>query len=227
MEHKIKSPFIFKIAIFIVLTWICYFYNDLTTFNKYIGIYTLDRKLYIRYYRILGKYEKKKVSNIVGMNELIYKYEEKEDKPKYGNRKKDQSNKSSLYKEEFNKQLKGHKYLVFEGKKLSHFERTLFKHLDYVEFIRKNPTISDKSYRKIIFKEYALLIYLPFLLLSWSYILSIIKHSVNNSEVSDFHFILFCVPVAILFAIFMLGFAYTLVKIKKYKRFVKKQREKL
>ncbi|SBT85649.1 Plasmodium exported protein, unknown function [Plasmodium malariae] len=221
MDHKIKSPFIFKIAIFIVLTWICYFYNDLTTFNKYIGIYTLDRKLYIRYNRILGKYEKEKVSNIVGMNELIHKYEQKNDK--YGNRKKGQSNMCSLYKEEFNKQLKGHKYLVFEGKKLSHFERTLFKHLDYIDFIRKNPTISDKSYRNIIFKEYALLIYLPFLLLSWGYILPIIKYSVKKPEVSDFHFILFCVPVAILFTIFMLGVAYTLIKIKKHKRFVKKQ----
>ncbi|SBS97076.1 Plasmodium exported protein (Pm-fam-a like), unknown function [Plasmodium malariae] len=66
------------------------------------------------------------------------------------------------------------KACVFETKKYSHLEKKIFKELDYEDFLKKNRTISDKIYRKIMRKKCGLRLALPlllFLVLSISFIL--------------------------------------------------------
>ncbi|KAI4841548.1 fam-l protein [Plasmodium brasilianum] len=72
MEQKIKSLLFIKIATFIILSWIYHFYHDVETFRKYFIVkYMYDRKLYMRNYRSLAKFEKDKDSNIAWLKEKI------------------------------------------------------------------------------------------------------------------------------------------------------------
>ncbi|SBS98809.1 Plasmodium exported protein (Pm-fam-a like), unknown function, partial [Plasmodium malariae] len=66
------------------------------------------------------------------------------------------------------------KSCILVTKKCSYLEKKIFKELDYVDFLKNNRTISDKFYKKIIFKKRKLRFFLPLsllLLLSVSIIL--------------------------------------------------------
>ncbi|SBS96705.1 Plasmodium exported protein (Pm-fam-a like), unknown function, partial [Plasmodium malariae] len=130
--------------------------------------YNNRKKLYTRYYRLLAKYKQVKDSSIVCL---------KEDIPNGDNNKKDifsnekrntgtmkQSNGNPLYNVKGHKQSMKNKSCIFETKKYSHLEKKIFKELDYEDFLKNNRTISDKLYKKIIFKKYRLRIVLPLLL---------------------------------------------------------------
>lgn len=63
------------------------------------------------------------------------------------------------------KQANKNKSCIFETKKYSRFESKIFKELDYLDFLKNNRTISDKTYKKVICKKYGLRFALPILLI--------------------------------------------------------------
>ncbi|SBS97561.1 Plasmodium exported protein (Pm-fam-a like), unknown function [Plasmodium malariae] len=75
-----------------------------------------------------------------------------------------QSKRSSSENVRSNKKSTNTKSWVFETKKYSHLEKKIFKELDYSDFLKKNRTVSDRIYKKIICKKYGLRIALPLLL---------------------------------------------------------------
>ncbi|SCN12443.1 Plasmodium exported protein, unknown function [Plasmodium malariae] len=226
MEQKIKSLFFIKTNTFIILTWIFYLYNDMSTFSKFVGGYNIERILDIKSFRLLAEFSQYRDSRNINLKGIIHENDENEEEVITNSNicdkiKNKQSSKSSLYKKQFNKGYIRQRMLKYRGKYLTLFERKLFKHLDYIDFIRKNPSITNKSCKKILFKEYVLLIYLPFLLVSYGLILPIIPYLYTH--VINFYKKLYCVFILILFAIFELGIVYMFVKIKKHRRIMKRR----
>ncbi|SBT85890.1 Plasmodium exported protein, unknown function [Plasmodium malariae] len=225
MEQKIKSLFFIKTNTFIILTWIFFLYNDMSTFCKFVGEYNIERTLDIKSYRLVAECSQYKDSRNTYLKGMIHENDENENVitnsnicDKIINK---QSSKSSLYKKQFNKGYIRQRMLKYRGKYLTLFERKLFKHLDYIDFIRKNPSITNKSCKKVLLKEYGILMYLPFLLVSCGLILPIIPYFYTN--VINFYKKLYCVFILILFAIFELGIVYMFVKIKKHRRIMKRR----
>ncbi|KAI4839070.1 hypothetical protein MKS88_002586 [Plasmodium brasilianum] len=227
MEQKIKSLFFIKTNTFIILTWIFYLYCDMSIFSKFVGEYKIERILDIKSYRLLAKCSQYKDSRNTDLKGMIHENDENEEvitNSDIGDKiKNKQSSKSSLYKEQFNKGYIRKRMLKYRGKYLTLFERKLFKHLDYIDFIRKNPSITNKSCKKVLFKEYVLLIYLPFLLFCYGLILPIMVHIGMGGIVTDIYIMLYWVFILILFAIFELGIVYMFVKIKKHSRIMKRR----
>ncbi|SBS97926.1 Plasmodium exported protein (Pm-fam-a like), unknown function [Plasmodium malariae] len=116
-----------------------------------------------RIYRILAKYKQDKDSNLICLKEDILNYE------KMLREKNKWSNGSSPMNIRGHKQHMKNKSCMFETKKYSHMEKKVFKELDYIDFLQNNKTISDKIFRKTVFKKYRVRIILPlclFILLS-------------------------------------------------------------
>ncbi|KAI4839220.1 hypothetical protein MKS88_001764 [Plasmodium brasilianum] len=179
MERKIKTLLFIKIYAFVFISWICHFYTYMSKQNKYlVECYNHHRKIYARNYRLLAKYKQDNDSFIVCLEEEI---------PNRLNDKKNISNSEKLVSGEkkqsnrsFPINVKGHKkYMknkswIFETKQYSHMEKKIFKELDYVDFLKNNRTISDNTYKKIIYKKFGLRFALPillFLVLSISFVL--------------------------------------------------------
>ncbi|SBS94298.1 Plasmodium exported protein (Pm-fam-a like), unknown function [Plasmodium malariae] len=187
------------------------------------------RKLDLSSGRLLEECSQYKDLNTANLKEMIHENNENEEKiitnyDKWGKRTNKKSSKSSLYKEEFNKQYIRQRILKYRGKYLTLFERKLFKHLDYIDFIKKNPSISNNSCRKILLKEYGLLFFLPAIFLSWG-LMTHIEYYLNLiSEVTNDHEILFSVIISTFFTVFALGVIYILVKIRKHRKIMKRKR---
>ncbi|KAI4838040.1 fam-l protein [Plasmodium brasilianum] len=170
MEKKIKLYLFIKIAVFFLLTWKYQYCNDLSIFTEYIEIdYNVDTKLDRRCYRLLGKCKRDNYSNIVGLTEEIsnngaYKSIDLYNNEKGNPGKKKHINGTSKY-EEGHKVTVKNKTCIFETNKYSHLEKIIFKELDYMDFLKKNRTISEKVYKKIICKKCRLRFALPLLLL--------------------------------------------------------------
>ncbi|SBS93642.1 Plasmodium exported protein (Pm-fam-a like), unknown function, partial [Plasmodium malariae] len=141
--------------------------------------YKLDKKKDASTYRILAKYKQDKNSCSVYLQEYIPKYESNEKRYISNNEEKTpetkkQSNGSASVNEEGHKQHIKNKSFMLETKAYSRIEKKIFKELDYLDFLQNNRTITDKFFRKIIFKKYKVRICLPlflFLFLSISIIL--------------------------------------------------------
>ncbi|SBS98986.1 Plasmodium exported protein (Pm-fam-a like), unknown function [Plasmodium malariae] len=69
------------------------------------------------------------------------------------------------------------KSCTFETKKYSHLEKKIFKELDYENFLKKNRSITDKMYKKIMLKKYRLRFTLPLLFFSLFLIILLIDLS--------------------------------------------------
>ncbi|KAI4841050.1 hypothetical protein MKS88_000818 [Plasmodium brasilianum] len=179
MEQQIKSLLFIKIFTFILLFWICHFYIYMMAFNKLFDInYNHHRELYTRNYRSLAKYKQYNHSSITCINEQLPNgVNNKSDitsKEKYAERKKNHSNRVLPTNEKSHRKDTKSKSYIFETKKYSHLEKKIFKELDYADFLKNNRTISDKIYKKIIFKKCGLRFALPlllFLVLALSFIL--------------------------------------------------------
>ncbi|SCN44529.1 fam-l protein [Plasmodium malariae] len=154
MEQKITLLFI-KISTFILLIWICHFYNDTSPFNK-----SLDEKCNIHLilntenYRLLGEYKRNKDSCLAYINEEIpnnvvrkKKYISKNKKGTKGKRK--QLFRSSLYMEELGKTVKKNKCVIPKTKKYFDFEKKIFKKLDYKDYIKNINPFENKEYKKL------------------------------------------------------------------------------
>ncbi|SBS97146.1 Plasmodium exported protein (Pm-fam-a like), unknown function [Plasmodium malariae] len=116
-----------------------------------------------RIYRIIAKYKHDKDSNLVCLKDDILNYEKNlREKNKW-------SNEISPMSIRGHKQHMKNKSCMFETKKYSHMEKKIFKELDYIDFLQNTKTISDKIFRKTVFKKYRVRIILPlflFILLS-------------------------------------------------------------
>ncbi|SBT85947.1 fam-l protein [Plasmodium malariae] len=170
MEQKFKLLLFSKVFTFILLSWIYHFYIYKSTHNKSFVEYCKNhRKLYIRNYRLLAKYNNDKDSSVVCLkkeipvgvnnkNDITYIEKESTTKNKASNRYAPRNARG-------NKKCMKNKSCIFEMKKYSHLEKKIFKELDYVDFLKKNKTISDKIYKKIIRKKCGLRFALPLLLI--------------------------------------------------------------
>ncbi|KAI4840235.1 hypothetical protein MKS88_001593 [Plasmodium brasilianum] len=179
MERKIKTLLFIKIYAFVFLSWICHFYIYMSKQSKYlVECYNHRRKIYVRNYRLLAKYKQDKDSIIVCLEEEI---------PNRVNDKKNISNSEKLVSGEkkqsnrsfpinvrgYKKNMKN-KSWIFETKQYSHMEKKIFKELDYVDFLKNNRTISNNTYKKIMYKKCGLRFALPIfilLVLSISFVL--------------------------------------------------------
>ncbi|SCN12487.1 fam-l protein [Plasmodium malariae] len=168
-----KSIMIFsfiKIVVLIFLMWIPHLSNHVITFNKYLGKkYTLAIKLDDRIYRLLAKYKKDKDSKVAMLRDDISN--NGMDKNKYisNTEKECTEKKKELYRSSLNnydghKQDMNNKYSKFVTKKYSHLEKKIFKELDFVDFLKRNKNISDKTYKKIMRKKLSLRLGSPLLL---------------------------------------------------------------
>ncbi|SCN12540.1 fam-l protein [Plasmodium malariae] len=179
MKEKITFLFFKKISIFILLSWICHINTYTSRHNK--SFFECDKhlsKLYARNYRLLAKYKQDKDSSIVCLNEQIPNGVNNKiaiaNNEKYAERKKEQSNGILPTNARSHRKDTKSKSCIFETKKYSHLEKKIFKELDYADFLKNNITISDKIYKKIIFKKCILRFALPlllFLVLALSFIL--------------------------------------------------------
>ncbi|SBS97101.1 Plasmodium exported protein (Pm-fam-a like), unknown function [Plasmodium malariae] len=134
-------------------------------------IYSFRRKLDTSVRRLLSKYKQDMYSNISGIKDDLPYNGENNKKSVCSNENdkkvRTKSTKgSSLNKAGNHKQDKNYNSCIFETKKYSRFEKKIFKELDYEDFLKKNRTISDKLYKKIILKKYRIRLFLPLLLFS-------------------------------------------------------------
>ncbi|KAI4833973.1 fam-l protein [Plasmodium brasilianum] len=140
------------------------------TFNKYLEeMHNFGIKMDGRNYRLLEKNSQNKLSRSVRLMQQLPNngIREKNDTSYYEMgvaRQMNLSNRALSKDEEDNKQSMKNKTCIFETKKYSHLEKKIFKELDYIDFLKRNRTISDKVYKKIILKKYGLRHALPLLI---------------------------------------------------------------
>ncbi|SBS96629.1 Plasmodium exported protein (Pm-fam-a like), unknown function [Plasmodium malariae] len=154
---------------FILLTQLYHFNNN----NFYTSLdekNSFDRKLDVTSYRLLSICKQDKNSSILGLKDekLYNKVNEKEDisyNEKWAKTKNNHSFIGSSKNERIHKKVTKNKSNIFETRKHSQLEKNIFKELDYIEFLKSNRTISNKLYRKIVFKKYSLRIFAPVTLL--------------------------------------------------------------
>ncbi|SBT85637.1 fam-l protein [Plasmodium malariae] len=170
MEKKIKSQLFIKIPKFTLLSWICYIYIYMSTFNKYLDEnYIYSRKIHGTTYRILSKYKQDKYSNALGLKEemtnngMTKKKDISNDMEGYTGKRKHSNGSPSEFKGNCKSYMKKNK-CMFETKNYSYFEKKIFKEMDYMDFLKNNKAISKTSYRKIIRKKCVLLFVLPLLM---------------------------------------------------------------
>ncbi|KAI4841418.1 uncharacterized protein MKS88_000139 [Plasmodium brasilianum] len=140
MEQKIKLLFFIKFSKFMLLIWICHFYNDK---------------------------KKKRDLNIVSLNEDIADNGEREKKSIYNNesvftKEKKQSNRYPLNKAQYYTEVMDYNNGIFDGKYF-HFEKKWIKKKDYDSFIEKNRKIRDIKLKKIKFRSYGFGVFIFFL----------------------------------------------------------------
>ncbi|SBS96276.1 Plasmodium exported protein (Pm-fam-a like), unknown function, partial [Plasmodium malariae] len=141
-----------------------------STFNKYLyENYIYSRKIHATTYRILSKYKQDKCSNALGLKEemtnngMAKKKDISNHMEGYSGKRKHSNGSSSEYKGKCKSYMKKNK-CMFETKNYSYFEKKIFKEMDFMDFLKNNKTISNKSYRKIIRKKCVLLFVLPLLM---------------------------------------------------------------
>ncbi|SBT87649.1 fam-l protein [Plasmodium malariae] len=171
MEQEIKLPIFIKVSIFIFISVICHFFSYMSIFDKFLcEKQTIGSKLDIKTYRLLAECKQDKYSNVLYLKKEMPNNIMKNEKYIYMNdkgdrRKMKQSDIHSLNNTGEHKLYEKNKSNIFETKKLSHMEKKIFKELDYIDFLKNNRTISDKTYKKIICKKFALRFSVPVLLL--------------------------------------------------------------
>ncbi|KAI4834093.1 uncharacterized protein MKS88_000236 [Plasmodium brasilianum] len=195
MEQEIKTFLFKKISTLIFFCWICNIDTYSSTHNKSLNKLYSHRKLYARNYRILAKYKQDKDSCIVCLKEelpnMVY------DKQDISNNEKDSLGKKNYSNESLPRSVRGlkkkmkNKSCIFETKKYSHLEKKIFKELDYVDFLQRNKTISDKLYKKIILKKFLLRIKYPCILLLLLCIGFIVEISSGYGVSSELYILLF------------------------------------
>ncbi|KAI4839221.1 hypothetical protein MKS88_001765 [Plasmodium brasilianum] len=170
MEQNFKTFLFVKISVFVLLIWICLLNNDMMIFNNPVDVNCMFHiKIDRRNYRLLTKYIHDKNSIITGLKEDV-PYNKLNKKKDISNNENWETGKKELSSRCFSrnmgvdKKAMKNKSCIFKTKKYSHMEKKIFKELDYQNFLKKNRTITDKTYKKIISKKYGLRLAIPVLL---------------------------------------------------------------
>ncbi|SCN11986.1 fam-l protein [Plasmodium malariae] len=170
MGKKQKTIIFINFFGFILLSWICPFYIDVSMFNISLDKYCELKKIQkTRNYRLLGKCTHNMDLNFICTNEEILNIGLNNRNDICNNEESvktqmKQSNGSSPGNTRGHKKYMKNKTCTFETKKYSRIEKKIFKELDYQDFLKNNRTISDKLYKKIIIKKNRLRFALPLLL---------------------------------------------------------------
>ncbi|SBT00392.1 Plasmodium exported protein (Pm-fam-a like), unknown function [Plasmodium malariae] len=142
----------------------------MSTLNKFLKDNSNnDSKLDGKHYRLLVIHKEESDLSILGLKQdmsnngvkkKIYLSNNEVETPE----KKKHSYKSSsesikVHRNDMKKEAK-----IFETKKYSCIEKKIFKELDFEDFLKRNKMISNKIYKKIMYKKLALRIALPLLL---------------------------------------------------------------
>ncbi|SBT85841.1 fam-l protein [Plasmodium malariae] len=185
MRQNIKSILFIDIAYFILLSSIYNFNNLTSTINKYFhGTNIIFGKSNTRSYRLLEKCKKDMDPRIVCLKEVTSKGMNKtnyiSNNEKMLNGRSKQLNGSLSRSSACHKQNIKNNSCVF-AKKCSSIEKKIFKELDFIDFLKKNSTISNKTYKKVISKKYGLRIATPALLFCLLLILVIVDFSLGIS----------------------------------------------
>ncbi|SBT85952.1 fam-l protein [Plasmodium malariae] len=196
MEQKIKLILFIKIFLFVFLSWMCHLNSDLRGFERFFNErYMVYRKLRTGTYRFLANCKNNIEKSITGLKEDVTNYGIKEKNNIYNTEKGTNAkniHSHGLLSENASDRRKAmkNKSCIFETEKYSHFEKKIFKELDYQNFLEKNKIISDKLYKTIIRKKYGLRFFIPsllFLLLSLGLILDL---SVGYGLLNGFYYIM-------------------------------------
>ncbi|KAI4835522.1 fam-m protein [Plasmodium brasilianum] len=170
MEKKINSFLFYKISAFMILSWICHFYCDTRTVNKFLDEnWTPCRRLDTRNYRLLAKYKQNKDSNNLDL---------KGDKPFSGEEYKETNrlyNGSPLNKAQYYTEIIDYDNGMFDGKQF-HFEKKLIKKKDYDDLLEKKRRICDIALKKIKFRKYRYGAFITFLFFLFAIGLPILQH---------------------------------------------------
>ncbi|SBS96119.1 Plasmodium exported protein (Pm-fam-a like), unknown function [Plasmodium malariae] len=157
-------------------------------FNKYLDEdYKHGNELYSRNYRLLAKYKQEEDLNVIGIKEYISKNGKNEKKKMFYNEKeatceKNQLNYNFSKNEGHYKQAIKNKSNIFETKKYSYIEKKIFKELDFEDFLKKNRTISNKTYKKLIRKKCGLRLALPLIFFLSLSVLPILDYSMSDGQ---------------------------------------------
>ncbi|KAI4841143.1 hypothetical protein MKS88_000378 [Plasmodium brasilianum] len=159
-----------KIYALILLSETYHFKNDVSIFKmSEVDNYKIEKKIDASTYRILAKYKHDKESCAVYLQEYIPKYVSNDKRYISNNEEKTtetkkQSNGRALVNEGGHKQHMKNKSFMFETRSYSRIEKKIFKELDYLDFLQNNRTITNKFFRKMIFKKKKVRICLPLFL---------------------------------------------------------------
>ncbi|SBT00543.1 Plasmodium exported protein (Pm-fam-a like), unknown function [Plasmodium malariae] len=118
----------------------------------------LHRKLNAVSHRLLTKYKQDKDSNISIFKEITPNNKAKRKKcisnnKKGANRKYKKSYKSSLYVQEYGKNIQKNKCNIPKTKQYSNYEKKIFKELDYKDYLKNIKIIENKEYKKVARKK--------------------------------------------------------------------------
>ncbi|SBT85763.1 fam-l protein [Plasmodium malariae] len=196
MEQKIKLILFIKIFLFVFLSWMCHLNSDLRGFERFFNErYMVYRKLRTGTYRFLANCKNNIEKSITGLKEDVTNYGIKEKNNIYNTEKG--TNAKNIHSHgllsenasDYRKAMKN-KSCIFETKKYSHFEKKIFKELDYQNFLEKNKIISDKLYKTIIRKKYGLRFFIPLLLFLFLSLGLILDLSVGYGLLNGFYYIM-------------------------------------
>ncbi|SBS93591.1 Plasmodium exported protein (Pm-fam-a like), unknown function [Plasmodium malariae] len=120
--------------------------------------YNISRHLNTSNYRLLAKYKQEKDSSIANFKEEMPHKEVKEKKNISNNKKETegkhkQSCRSSLYIEEYGKNIEKNKCGLTKTKKYFDFEKKIFKELDYEDYVKNIKNIDYKVHKKLARKK--------------------------------------------------------------------------
>ncbi|SBT86012.1 fam-l protein [Plasmodium malariae] len=169
MEQKTKTLLLINIVEIVLLSWVLHFNSDVGMFDMPLNKYcNCTKELETRNYRLLEGYKynidskviftKEEMPNIGLTNKKEICNSEEEVQSKMNKTNGCSPSITRSRKKDMNK-----KSCTFETKKYSHLEKKIFKELDYENFLKKNRTITDKMYKKIMLKKYRLRFTLPLL----------------------------------------------------------------
>ncbi|SCN12447.1 fam-l protein [Plasmodium malariae] len=171
MEQKTKTLLLINIVEIVLLSWVLHFNSDVVMFDMPLNKYcNCAKEFEARNYRLLGyKYNidskdiftKEQMPNIGLTNKKDICNSEEGLQSKVNKSNGCSSTITRSRKKDMNK-----KSCTIETKKYSHLEKKIFKELDYENFLKKNRTITDKMYKKIMLKKYRLRFTLPLLFFS-------------------------------------------------------------
>ncbi|KAI4833603.1 uncharacterized protein MKS88_000080 [Plasmodium brasilianum] len=238
MEQKFMLFLYIKISAFILLTWICHFYNkENTSKNNLNAKCKLSRKLNIINYRLLTKYKPNRDSYSIKFEDELPHNRVKQNKcvttnKKGANVKHKISRLSSLYIEEYCKNNEKNKPDIPKTNEYSNFEKQIFKELDYKDYLKNIKEIEDKEYKKLShlslenFVTGGLLGSLGLIYLSkkggsesveglFSTLFDIEKWG-NSDKILAANLFFYCIPFLIFVIIFILGMIYYYKKVIKY-----------